>query len=138
MTANTETERAKFDTWWREHGLGDYDTQLEAWLASAARRAPVVPQGWKLVPETAPQEVLEAINLLVDDHRAFDDSESFWYYLLAAAPQPPDSVPVQMPEPVGCTTKPWGVAWNTSNMEAGTPLYTEQQVRALLAQHNIT
>lgn len=47
------------------------------------------------------------------------------------------AAPVQMPEPVGCTTKPWGVAWNTSQIEAGSPLYTEQQVRELLAANGI-
>lgn len=65
---------------------------------------------------------------------------------LAAAPQPPEAdmgipisvaAPVRLPEPVGCTTKPWGVAWNTSQIEAGTKLYTEQQVRQLLAAHGI-
>lgn len=84
------------------------------------RRAPAapVPQGWKMVPVEPPQEALYAIDRLVDDPRAFEDSESFWDYLLAAAPQPPDAfqtegglkseirttstAPVQMPEPAGC------------------------------------
>lgn len=58
----------------------------------AARRAPAAPepQGWKLVPVEPPQEALDAIDRLVDDPRAFDDSKSFWDYLLAAAPQPPE------------------------------------------------
>lgn len=59
-------------------------------LLDAERRAPAapVPQGWKLVPVEPPQEALYAIGRLVDDPRAFEDSESFWDYLLAAAPKP--------------------------------------------------
>ncbi|MFZ7319722.1 hypothetical protein [Comamonas jiangduensis] len=57
--------------------------------------------------------------------------------MVAGLVRAPLAAHVQLPEPVGCTTKPWGVAWNTSQIEAGTRLYTEQQVRQLLAAHSI-
>lgn len=45
MTQSTEQVRAEFDKWWQEWGLGDYDTQFEAWQTS--RRAQVVLQGYE-------------------------------------------------------------------------------------------
>lgn len=87
MTQSTEKDRAEFEAWWQEWGLGGYDVQFEAW--QAARRAQVVPQGWKLVPVVPTEEMLDAIDLLCDDLEAFEDSQAFWNYLIEAAPQPP-------------------------------------------------
>lgn len=79
----------------------------------------------------------EMIEAAEEAYMPFGDMGLAIQCALAAAPQPPEAAPVQMPEPVGCTTKRWGVAWNTSQIEAGSPLYTEQQVRQLLAAHGI-
>lgn len=35
-TAQDKQSRAEFDIWWEEHGLGSYDSQLEAWQAARA------------------------------------------------------------------------------------------------------
>lgn len=73
------------------HAASEIDRlRIELQAARRATAAPV-PQGWKLVPVEPPQEALYAIGRLVDDPRAFEDSESFWDYLLAAAPQPPEA-----------------------------------------------
>ena len=53
----------------------------------------IVPEGWKLVPVEPTREIRKAIDLLCDDHSAFDDSEAFWQYLLAAAPAPDPASP---------------------------------------------
>ena len=55
----------------------------------AAPPPSAVPAGWKPVPVEPTQEIREAIDLLCDDHRAFDDSEAFWHYLLDSAPSAP-------------------------------------------------
>ena len=36
VTAQDQQSRAEFDVWWKENGLGSYDTQLEAWQAARA------------------------------------------------------------------------------------------------------
>lgn len=43
MTTQDQQSRAEFDVWWREYGLGSYDTQLEAWQAARALPAGVKP-----------------------------------------------------------------------------------------------
>lgn len=128
----------------------------------AARRAPAapVPQGWKLVPDAnnMTDEQAEAICNLVSccgggAHEVYEAA-------LAAAPQPPEAdmgipisaaAPVQMPEPF--TTLVRKNSWSTNCYEAS-PLskhrdygrlwadervnvYTEQQVRDLLAANGI-
>jgi len=59
-----------------------------------------------------------------------------WKARATLAATPAAAVPVVLPEPVGAmsATTPRVVAWNCTFMpEAGTHLYTDQQVRALLA-----
>lgn len=186
MTASTEQERTEFPSpallkklqTSTEGGAilvddyaGGYDLLTEIWRVivadEAARRAPAVPapQGWKLVPVEPTQEVLDAIDLMADDHRAFDDSDSFWRHLVAAAPQPPEAAqlddigvvdmaqavdskeaaPVQLPDCAGIyTVEPDDfdddncVTWRGGMPPArGTKLYTEHQVRQLLAARGI-
>lgn len=127
MTQSTEQERAEFDRLiletdgMKDTGIGWADRnpdgtykhkQIQKHFLTwqAARRAQVVPQGWKLVPVVPTEEMLDAIDLLCDDLEAFEDSQAFWNYLIAAAPQPPeclkrenptsnlDTTPAQMPE----------------------------------------
>lgn len=88
MTNSTETERTEFDVWWREYGLGNYDTQFEAW--QAARRAPVVPQGWKLVPERPTQEMCDAAKYTVHAGLSVFKWADGYYAMLSAAPKPPE------------------------------------------------
>lgn len=65
------------------------------------------------------------------------------YKQVAAAPQPPEAAPVKLPEPVYyvlCTINDAGVTrtWFDTKPHAGaTPVYTEQQLRELLAAHGI-
>lgn len=83
MTQPTDQELAEFDKWWQEYGLGDYDTQFEAW--QAARRAPAVQD----------QSTIEA----VDDWFArntglggcSDKDVAELAAIFAAAPQPPEA-----------------------------------------------
>jgi hypothetical protein len=119
----------------------------------AARRAPAVP-----VPQepTSKQVVLGAGALLgqpentadnrhPDWHSAVAKARSVYLAMLAAAPQPPEAdmgipisaaAPVQLPEHAA-KAEGGMVVWNR---RLGVPpieskLYTEQQVRQLLAQH---
>ena len=115
----------------------------------AALRAQVVPQGWKLVPVDPTSEMLKAAW-----KHGIDDEAPDPYYaykaMLAAAPQPPDVAPVQMHEPVAYVHVP-SLAWGgkvrpvvsfekyEDDHKDGvyslrTPLYTEHQVRELLAR----
>jgi hypothetical protein len=129
MTHDIDEDRAEFDAWWEEHGLGGYESQFEAW--QAARRAPAapVPQGWKPVPVEPTKEMVQRA---CDDHGYPGGSR--WVYragyrsMLAAAPQPPEAAPVELPE--------YGI--DTAN-HAGIRVrgYTEQQVRELLAAQGI-
>ncbi|MDH1814937.1 Lar family restriction alleviation protein [Comamonas aquatica] len=130
----------------------------EAWN----RRAPAapVPQGWKLVPVESTEAMARAFR--ADDApgyfcmttlRCADFSERY-AAMLAAAPQPPEAAPVQLPEPsawmLGCQTMGGDVGWKLSWYKSGAgvchrlsgeefehPLYTGQQVRELLAAHGI-
>lgn len=116
----------------------------------AARRAQVVPQGWKLVPVELLERATESLGSFVSDHGwgqadmdTFDDLSA-----LAAAPQQPENqttfqtevgaAPVQMPDPAA-NAEGGMIVWNRS---LGIPpieakLYTEHQVRQLLAQHGV-
>lgn len=49
---------------------------------------PIAAEGWRLVPVEPNEAIRDAIDLLCDDHAAFDDSDAFWHYLLAATPSP--------------------------------------------------
>lgn len=155
MTQTTDQERAEFEAWWQEWGLGDYETQFEAW--QAARRAQVVPQGWKLVPEDSTEEWLAALR---ENGVRIGSFESLLTDVLAAAPQPPTcnpslqplpelatkAAPVQMPESISkvledCHSRAIDYAtcaspYNNTRMETAFQ-YLEHQVRQLLALHGI-
>lgn len=160
MTHHTDAERAEFEAWARGYGTWEVKrdddvalgttgytdiTLTVAWHAvQAARRAPVAP-----VPQepTSKQVVLGAGALLGQPEHTADNRHPEWHsavekvrkvYLamLAAAPQPPAAAPVELPEPVAIVTgtTPRNCGWKTFFVpEAGTKLYTEQQVRDLLA-----
>lgn len=128
---------------------------LAARLAGAP--AAPVPHGWKLVPKEATPEMLEQVWYL-----GYDEMRDAYCVLVAAAPHPPEAgcsvsngetqaASVQLPEPafwycesrcpevtgiVGRTTKKRESAFKDGyfNQQA---LYTEQQVRELLAAHGI-
>lgn len=141
--------------------------QFETWQAarSAARRAPAapVPQGWKPVPmEPTPEQLLKVYKQTGVSRKELAD---LWTAMLAAAPQPPDAfqtegglksenrttntAPVQMPEPIAylheCGKKPSlrTLEFSKVAIELSAKgykshgLYTEQQVRQLLAAHGI-
>lgn len=173
MTHHTDTERAEFEAAIRAtmHDAGEdhIAERLERWpdgaykdratgyawwgYQKAARRAPVVPQGWKLVPKEATPEMLEQVWYL-----GYDEMRDAYCVLVAAAPQPPEAAqasvsngtleaPVQMPEPAAWRytdarghyryrgARPgFAVEYPLLKPEA---LYTEQQVRELLAAHGI-
>lgn len=128
----------------------------EAWN----RRAPAAP-----VPQepTSKQVVLGAGALLgqpentadnrhPDWHSAVAKARSVYLAMLAAAPQPPEAAPVQLPEPaipgsqgVCCGNFTTGGYYMGQHEQvccgcpddAHPPYYTEQQVRELLAAHGI-
>lgn len=108
--------------------------------AALVGRAPAVPQ-------VTPEMVAAA----EDAYMPFGDMELAIQCALSAAPQPPEAdhipdagkmvaAPVQMPEPVAVMTDttPREPGWKTMFVpDSGTRLYTEQQVRQLLANHGI-
>ena len=162
MTHHTDAERAEFEAWalrqpWikdcqRYPGLpyGHYETQ-KAWITwQAARSAPAapVPQGYKITEE----QHVAAVKVL---HRAAGVDglpQRMLDAMLAAAPQPPEAAPVQLPEPaipgsqgVCCGNFTTGGYYMGQHEQvccgcpddAHPPYYTEQQVRELLAAHGI-
>ena len=154
MTHTTEKERAEFEAWfddWRRStwhplpsdiakGKAEMPTHWNenpkrhmqiAWQAS--RRAQAVPQGGKLVQLSVLSDARDTamqwcINGRVPECGAFAQIAQDLDAMLAAAPQPPEAAPVQLPE--------YGI--DTAN-HAGIRVrgYTEQQVRELLANHGI-
>lgn len=139
MTHHTDADRAEFEAWYEadampaeadwfarekdepsEYKNADTASAWRGW--QAARRAPAAP-----VPQIAEvQDSLVAISAAIADQ---DDSAAQSMLrgllsMLAAAPQPPEAAPVELPE--------YGI--DTAN-HAGIRVrgYTEQQVRELLA-----
>lgn len=145
----------------------DDKQRCRAMAAAALAAAPQppeaapVPQGWKLVPIEPSVEQINAAHA-----KGFFRQLAIPLYdaMLAVAPQPPEAqasvsngtlaAPVQLPEPVawslGCQTMfgevDWKLSWSKSGAgvchrlsgkEFEHPLYTEQQVRELLAAHGI-
>ena len=170
MTHHTDAERAQALA--EKHGATSYrnraDTQNPAYgftpiqlaaliadVEQAARRTQVVPHGWRealteLVAAMRKYE-MDVDGIAPAQHRAMMRRAEL---LLAAAPQPPEAAPVQLPEPsawmLGCQTMGGDVGWKLSWYKSGAgvchrlsgeefehPLYTEQQVRDLLAAHGI-
>lgn len=148
---------------------GDHSDGAAAYLAlvdeyeQAARRAPAAP-----VPQIADvQDSLVAISAAIanQDDSAAQSMLRDLLSMLAAAPQPPDAAPVELPEHMtsehssticGAATKVDPIAWyvtgcstmldeHDAKAEAkrcggcaqAVPLYTEQQVRELLEAHGI-
>lgn len=144
-------------TYWFERIVEEVTTAV-----MSARRAPAapVPQGLKLVPEKSTEAMARAFRaddapgyFFMTTLRCADFAERY-AAMLAAAPQTPEAAPVQLPEPVAwmlwCQTlggdAGWKLSWSQSgagvcNRLAGKEfehaLYTEQQVRQLLAAHGI-
>ena len=103
---STEQERAEFEAWKEDYALTsepNYDEHLEAdckaaFLAGmqASRRAPVVPQGWKLVPVEPTERMINegsCAQTLKDGHQYIGEcaAKTAWSFMLAAAQQPPDT-----------------------------------------------
>lgn len=108
-SAGVADERAAFEAWYSEHYYEGDESCTRQWLfrepcgnyrhehasrdwrtwQARARlnpcRAKAVPDGYVMVPVNSTEAIRDAINLLCDDSSAFDDSEAFWRYLLAAA-----------------------------------------------------
>ena len=117
--------KADADAWYSREFAGistRYLKVLEPCVRNeqAARRAQVVPQGWRLVPIDPTPEMIDAADAVDGEYsrRAFggaihmpQSGEDHWHAMLAAAPQPPEksnsvefhqikqAAPVQMPEP---------------------------------------
>ena len=153
MTAST-TEQERAHALAEKHGATSYrnraDTsnpafgftlgQLEALISEveqAARRAPAVP-----VPSRRPtlEEIEEAVGYHSSGWDCVDPSELIDAIMnIAAAPQPPEAAPVELPEPVYTMRvrgrmhdyTPTLSAFDLADGEHA--LYTEQQVRQLLA-----
>ena len=139
------------DQGWSQSDMDTADA-LDGLLAAAPR--PSVPQGWKLVPEWPTVEMSVAgDDVYREDGPDVFSSNTIYTRMLAAAPQPPEAAPVQLPEPVAFVHTP-ALVWNgkirpvvsfakyEDDYKSGiyslrTPLYTEQQVRELLASHGI-
>lgn len=144
MTQSTEQERALFeavasdDGKWPQaierDGKGNYLllTTANGWMWwQAARRAPVVPQ---------------RCDLCKNNGGYFYGRTGYEPCCVGSlAPQPPDAAPVQMPEPVA-KIEGGSLKWHIPDTGYSLPvrylqgtqmLYTEHQVRQLLAAHSI-
>lgn len=161
MTHHTDAERP----WWRDRAdeielqvaqgkmsaTACYTQMVQ--LLDADRRAPAapVPQGWKLVPVKPTAQMKRAAQTADMDHSPhsewlkdeWKDKQRVWSAMLAAAPQPPEAAPVQLPEPQyflvntvdsEAVSRVW---FDTKPQSGATPVYTEQQVRELLVAHGI-
>ncbi|MFN4037344.1 hypothetical protein [Comamonas aquatica] len=167
MTHHTDAERAEFEAWLEpsysreKWHTGEYtdDTVYSMFAAwQAARRAPAapVPQGVVEPIETVKYWRDAYANPQGDEHfmghgmvvKIFDD----YLGMLAAAPQPPEAAPVQLPEPdsycfqheetgltqyVDAQQVEWGFEKNNPRWKRVGAAYSEQQVRELLAAHGI-
>lgn len=97
------------------------------WAWQAARRAQMVPHGWKLVPVEPTEEMLAATSWP-------GCAKTDYQHMLRSAPQPPEESPVQLPKPAA-NSEGGMVVWNR---RLGIPpidsaLYTEQQVLELIS-----
>lgn len=166
MTHHTDAERAEFEAWLGIKPCGAaHDFAWEAW--KAARRAPEapVPQGWIDPNDKAQKQYLPHIGervlfkhdgcVYLGKHtggsfkaeyplgKTFGTWDCKWMYpsvLDAAAPQPPEAAPVQLPEPAAWVFKDrtWTEIRAMAVDHGGVPAYTEQQVREILKAHGIT
>ncbi|WP_314324405.1 hypothetical protein [Comamonas aquatica] len=122
--------------------LGDLICLLQNILYAAqqaSRRAQVVPQGWNPVPVELLERIQESLGSFVSDQgwsQSDMDTADALDGLLAAAPQPPEAAPVQLPEPVAyqwLSTDNFRISGGPVSGAYWNKLYTEQQVRDLLA-----
>ena len=162
MTHHTDAERAAFEAWAKSENMNigsdcdgyiHADTAVASMAWQAARRAPAAP-----VPQepTSKQIVLGAGALLgqpentadnrhPDWHSAVTKARSVYLAMLAAAPQPPEAAPVQLPEPQAeievrsmKTYLDLSIhEWRDTLPDGAYNIYTEQQLRELLAAHGI-
>lgn len=166
MTHHTDAARAEFEAWARGYGTWEVKrdddvvlgttgytdiTLTVAWHAvQAAHRAPAAP-----VPLRKPTvaQVTDAIGYHASAWDCVDPRELIDAILmLAAAPQPPEAAPVELPEPaipgsqgVCCGNFTTGGYYMGQSEQvccgcpddAHPPYYTEQQLRELLAAHGI-
>ena len=151
---STEQERAEFEARFKHLDLTQepdswgaprykHDAISLAWEAwQTARRAQVVlvPQGWKLVPVEPTEKMISegcCAQTLKDGHRYIGEcaAKTAWSFMLAAAPTPPAAATTVMPEPFAYVEhhKAGDNLWFDHPGGKHSALYTEQQVRELLA-----
>ena len=145
--------------------MQEIDRKGKAFIEQAARRAPAapLPLGWKLVPEWPTVEMSVAgDDVYREDGPDVFSSNTIYTRMLAAAPRLPVAAPVELPEPAEFQVRirpTWDANHHCTSWEKCTPeaaadyertpllhdwayevrkLYTEQQVRDLLAAHGIT
>ena len=164
---STEQDRAEFEAWWQEWGLGDYDTQFEAW--QAARRAPVAPmtleqaqQSMRSATSHKPGKIIAASGLEAPQPPEADKwTQSAWslyrrssltgakirvaHFPAAAPVVERKAAPVQLPEPVAEIVN-GELLWHIPTPSYSVPLKYKkgrhdlidaEQVRQLLAAHGI-
>lgn len=122
----------------RTYGVwGTAQAALCAEFWQAARRAQVVPDAYLVYAKGSTRYWVVTLN--PDDvPEIYKGGETVPLYRSAAAPQPPEAAPVQMPEPAGWIDDGGMVFWNDGRKpNDGEIIYTEQQVRQLLANHGI-
>lgn len=163
MTHHTDADRAEFehwarndfyaclasvgDTWNSERGMysdAAHHMAFHAWQAARRAQAAPVPQPFGYVVTTPAGVDLfyrhHASFTIYNDHRA--ETVYTLAAVLAAAPRSPQAAPVELPEPAYFLrtingsegTRIW---FDTKPDVGATPVYTEQQVRQLLANHGI-
>ena len=126
--------------------------ELEAQIAAAQKGVQAAVQdGWMLVPVEPTEKMISegsCAQTLKHGHQYIGEcaAKTAWSFMLAVAPKPPAAAPMQMPKPVGWfhrNPKEYknGEVCNYRIAPADRkygceefPLYTEQQVRALLAE----
>lgn len=157
MTHNTDADRAEFLKWLRIKPCGAaHDLAWSAWKAARQATAATVPQGLKLVPLVPTSEMLGAADREHAARGLVSIALISYQAMLAAAPQPPEAAPVELPEPVAyrlrntafrsevyeyfrtkylaeCRQKQFNASVDDGGLHELTPIYTEQQVRDLLA-----
>lgn len=80
-----------------KHNTSNNNNFFAAGFAAGQLSAPVVPQGWKLVPERPTQEMCDAAKYTVHAGLSVFKWADGYYAMLAAAPQPPESAPATSP-----------------------------------------
>ena len=150
--------QAEFEVWYEEN-IGDEnkpvrEAAFSAWEASRRASTAPVPHGWKLVPIELLERIQESLGSFISDQgwsQSDMDTADALDGVLAAAPRPPEAAPVKFPEPF--TTLVRKNSWSPNSYEAAPRsnhqdygrqwaderinVFTEQQVRDLLAAHGI-